>query len=199
MWRCACERGAETTVRAGRLTSGNTKSCGCHKTKVKKGNKYGELVAIERIKTSDGFKWRCECSCGNEAVVIAGNLYTGKTKSCGCLNPINTDITEEERKSKRRYLAKEGEISYSTWRIHVHKKCNSTCVVCGYVHQEPHDIIAHHSDGYDWCDEKRADIDNGVTLCQPCHVDFNKKYGQHKNTKEQFDEYLQTTRQTEAT
>lgn len=87
MWRYACECEAETTVRTGSLTSGNTKSCGCHKTKVNQGNKYGGLVAVERVKMDDGFRWQCGCSCGNEALVIAGNLYTGGASKRRNLDP----------------------------------------------------------------------------------------------------------------
>lgn len=29
-------------------------------------------------------KWKCSCTCGNEVVVISGNLKSGTTTSCGC-------------------------------------------------------------------------------------------------------------------
>lgn len=29
--------------------------------------------------------WRCRCDCGQESIVIGGNLKTGRTRSCGCL------------------------------------------------------------------------------------------------------------------
>jgi hypothetical protein len=51
------------------------------------GQKFGRLTVIERAENNQNNKvmWRCKCDCGNEAVVIGSRLYTGKTKSCGCL------------------------------------------------------------------------------------------------------------------
>lgn len=30
-------------------------------------------------------RWRCRCDCGNEVVVVVGNLKGCHTRSCGCL------------------------------------------------------------------------------------------------------------------
>lgn len=51
-----------------------------------KGLKFGKLSVIERVGKDDGgqAKWLCRCDCGNETVVLGGNLRRGKTKSCGC-------------------------------------------------------------------------------------------------------------------
>ena len=43
------------------------------------GNRYGSLVAVERV----GHRWRCQCDCGNETHVTPGSLNTGQTRSCG--------------------------------------------------------------------------------------------------------------------
>lgn len=51
------------------------------------GQKFGRLTVIERAENNQNNKvmWRCKCDCGNESLVIGSRLYTGKTKSCGCL------------------------------------------------------------------------------------------------------------------
>lgn len=50
------------------------------------GKRFGRLVVIER---GPDWKpripqWRCQCDCGNEAIVIGYNLRKGLTTSCGC-------------------------------------------------------------------------------------------------------------------
>lgn len=51
------------------------------------GQKFGMLTVIKRMPNNDNNKvvWLCKCDCGKETVVIGSRLFTGKTKSCGCL------------------------------------------------------------------------------------------------------------------
>lgn len=48
------------------------------------GQRFGALVAVERVKREDGSYWRCRCDCGAERVSRTGTLRAGKHKSCGC-------------------------------------------------------------------------------------------------------------------
>jgi len=49
---------------------------------------FGRLTVIEfddwypKLKQS---RWKCLCTCGNEAIVLGNNLKRGIAKSCGCL------------------------------------------------------------------------------------------------------------------
>lgn len=63
---------------------------------------------------------------------------------------------------------------------------NYTCKCCG---KKTHDIEVHHLDGYNWCEEKRTDDTNGITLCKKCHDNFHSKYGNGNNTREQFEKW----------
>lgn len=58
--------------------------------------RYGRLLVIKYAGKDKRNKhlWLCKCDCGNEKVVVADNLSSGKSKSCGCL--------------KREFLAKKG-------------------------------------------------------------------------------------------
>lgn len=56
------------------------------------GNRYGRLVVCGRApthRTSGGtplVMYRCVCDCGNDIVVRAASLTSGRTRSCGCLH-----------------------------------------------------------------------------------------------------------------
>ena len=97
----------------------------------------------------------------------------------------NPNLTKEERELKRYYL---GEDNYKNWRMNVFKRDNYTCRCCG---KDKHNNVSHHLDGYNWCIEKRLDVDNGVTLCESCHKEFHSIYGYGNNTKEQFEEWIE--------
>lgn len=72
---------------------------------------------------------------------------------------------------------------FKRWRFSVFKRDKFTCRCCN---KKAVNINAHHLDGYNWCEEKRVDVNNGVTLCEECHVDFHREYGFGDNTREQY-------------
>jgi hypothetical protein len=98
-------------------------------------------------------------------------------------NPMwNPNKTDEERIRQRNY------IEYKKWVQDVYKRDNYTCQKCNI--KSSGNLNAHHLDGYDWCVEKRIDINNGVTLCESCHFRFHNQYGRGKNTKQQFEDWM---------
>ena len=97
-WKCECDCGNKTSVYAGALKSGHTQSCGCLRKKEKEakenltGMKFNRLTVIKRVNRPSNRKntqsyWSCQCDCGNERKIIAGygDLKSGNTQSCGCL------------------------------------------------------------------------------------------------------------------
>lgn len=57
---------------------------------MKKGDKYGMLTLIDKVsrpegKNRGGTWWLCKCDCGNTVIVNYHELWSGDTKSCGCL------------------------------------------------------------------------------------------------------------------
>lgn len=57
---------------------------------MKKGDKYGMLTLIQKVpkpkdKKRTGQYWLCKCDCGTECVKHYNDLWSGDTKSCGCL------------------------------------------------------------------------------------------------------------------
>jgi len=79
-WLCKCSCGKMKVVRASLLRFGGTKSCGCYSGEDLSGKIFGDLTVIGR----EGSRWLCRCTCGKQALVYAGNLRKGNTKSCGC-------------------------------------------------------------------------------------------------------------------
>ena len=55
------------------------------------GERYGHLTVIKPIgSTPKDVLWLCKCDCGNEKIIAARHLYTGRRSSCGCINPFVT-------------------------------------------------------------------------------------------------------------
>lgn len=57
---------------------------------MKSGDKYGMLTLIKKVprpkeKIRKGEYWLCKCDCGEECIKHYHDLYSGDTKSCGCL------------------------------------------------------------------------------------------------------------------
>lgn len=102
----------------------------------------------------------------------------------------NPNLSDEERALKRTFVGKD---NYSNWRNSVFKRDDYRCVICGKRGK----INAHHLDGWNWCIDKRLDIDNAVTLCEHHHKSFHKQYGYGHNTKEQYEEWIQQIKNDE--
>lgn len=63
-------------------------------------------------------------------------------------------------------------------------------VVTKATKKHPVKLIAHHI--YNWKDnpDKRYDIDNGITLCEDCHLMFHILFGKKDNNLLQLNEFL---------
>ncbi len=203
-WLCRCDCGQSATATGLNLKSGNTKSCGCLKSRRQAkditGRKFGRLTARDLVSTARGISiWRCVCECGGITELTYGRLTSGHTKSCGCLQSENSSalasknlagrkgpehprwdpsISDAERSAYR---------STSSWRSSVLTRDKFVCAAC---HSEDA-RCAHHIVGYARCVERRKDISNGATLCEPCHHRFHSQYGTAKFTRSDFFSFLE--------
>lgn len=214
-WKCQCECGNVTEARKSRLSGGHTQSCGCLNKELTskrqseagyrlRGKKFGKLTVVEPVgkKIGCGRLWLCECECGETIITTASSIVRGRTTSCGCKqiehvtalglsnvgkdNPAyNHKLTGEEREERR---FQRTSADSRRLRLETYKRDNFTCTLC----ESNKDLIAHHLDGFDNHPEKRFDINNLVTLCEGCHIDFHKEFGYGNNTKEQFEQYKDT-------
>ena len=216
LWLCKCDCGEECTIRGNSLRTGNTTSCGCYRKYITgekhrgthlseeakknlsekaKGRKLSEETKAKISKATKGEKnpfygkhhseeqkqiWS-ENRKGVKPAEETRKIWSENRK--GKLNPnYNPNLTDEYRHDKR---IQQG---YKEWQQQVKEKADYTCDCCG---KHGGDMESHHLDGYNWCKEKRLDVDNGVCLCKKCHKKFHSKefYGYGNNNKEQYEEF----------
>lgn len=107
-------------------------------------------------------------------------LCSNKRRS-GINHPLyNPNLSDEDRSKDRKIPG------YTAWRRNVYKRDNYTCQICGACNGK---INAHHLDGYAENPDKRIDVDNGITLCTSCHIEFHLKYSKINTTSKQFKEF----------
>ena len=99
VWSGMCECGNRCEVSSSDLWRGRVTSCGCDNYSSMILNlsnmRFGSLVAIEPYgydKKHQKRLWRCQCDCGNEAIVVTNDLTSGNTMSCGCHNLSHGEV-----------------------------------------------------------------------------------------------------------
>lgn len=214
MWNCKCVCGNLTAVSGGNLKNKSSTSCGCfHKETISKnffvdisGKRFGRLLTLKNIGLGkDGsYVWEFLCDCGNLYYNNSTKVTTGHTKSCGCLKTDfatenwsgkkspkwNFNKTDEDRAGQRNISG------YNEWRKQVYKRDNYTCQICKTSNGHGDSKLnAHHLESYQYNKELRCDVNNAITLCKKCHVDFHKKYSQ-VTTKKDFEDYLNVRNNT---
>ena len=94
-WKCECDCGNICYVNSYCLKDKLTTSCGCYQREQTSecntnnliGQKFGKLTVVKKHNsTKRRVVWECICDCGNVCHVVGGNLVSGNTKSCGCIN-----------------------------------------------------------------------------------------------------------------
>lgn len=212
VWLCECSCGRKHKATTNCLNRGKVRTCGCSITPDISGKRFGRLVVTgETREVVNGSRtWRCKCDCGEEVVTTRTALNIKQKSSCGCLARelrenfgalankyrhlhsgenhynFNPNLTDEDR-VKMRYEIQG--YDRRTWRKSVFIRDNYTCQVCNKRGEK---INAHHLNGYHWHEKGRYDVENGVTLCNECHLEFHGMYGYGENTEKQFIEYKKT-------
>lgn len=94
----------------------------------------------------------------------------------------NPTLTDREREIRR------PSSKHATWRDAVYARDGFACQSCG--DDRGGNLNAHHLSSYHADKEKRWEVSNGITLCDPCHRSFHKSFGYKNNTEAQFQEFL---------
>lgn len=77
------------------------------------------------------------------------------------------------RKKYKRYIHSTKTIKYKQWRTAVFKRDNFTCQKCGITKCC---LEAHHIKSWAKYPKSRYKLNNGLTLCQKCHLKTRKNY-----------------------
>lgn len=64
-------------------------------------------------------------------------------------------------------------VEYKNWRLKVYERDNYKCVQCGSKEK----LNAHHIKSWKNYPNLRYDINNGITLCEKCHIKYHQQYG----------------------
>lgn len=151
-------------------------------------------VLLEQKYVCTKTKMKYVCKCGRENEITLNHFLYGDNFCKECKREAlsgsnhylwNPELTEKERSENK---SRNSKGKFKTWRLAVFKRDNFTCQKCSS--RKSGTLNAHHLDGYNWCKEKRTDIDNGVTLCETCHSEFHMLYGWGDNTKEQYTKWV---------
>lgn len=88
-WLCKCDCGNEVILPTTALTTRNTRSCGCLRTKDLVGRRFGKITVLEKTnkKKYKRFLWKCKCDCGNIIYLNTTELLFTKLDRCSeCRN-----------------------------------------------------------------------------------------------------------------
>jgi hypothetical protein len=163
--------------------------CGCNNFKDITGIKKGKITVLrmagkERKYGRSIVIWEYICNCGRIKKAAAQTILAGDITSCGKCKPTGKDHFAYNPNYDR-YNRRDSSIT-RRWTRKVFERDNFKCRICGIKGKK---IQAHHLDGWNWCKEKRFDINNGITLCcgkNSCHSKFHKIFGSGYNTAEEF-------------
>ena len=139
-----------------------------------------------------------QCSCGTIKNVMAENLRSGKTISCGhiakknasermrcAVGSLNPNWKDEKTETSRR--TRNYDSQHYQWQKAI-KERDISCINCNSTDE----LVAHHLNSYKWFPEQRYNLNNGVTLCATCHNNYHVWMGGFwvKSTIENFEEWF---------
>jgi 5-methylcytosine-specific restriction endonuclease McrA len=201
-YTCKCQCGNITITPEGRkLENGAVKSCGCLRPLSNYvGYIFGNLKVVKKLPSKNNkSQYKCECSCGKTTKKSIQSLLNG-IKSCGCILVKINKSKEKRNKHSMRMRGKnnpswKGGILYERpewqvkkWRKSVYDRDLYTCQCCEVKGGR---LNAHHILAYKTNVSERFNINNGITLCERCHINFHKKYGKLNFTLENLIDFMQ--------
>lgn len=183
-WSCRCDCGNVKTFPATSLTTGNSRSCNCARSRPKSiGDHFGKLLVVELLPDK---MCRCACDCGNHIIVrhdqLCNSLVNGR-KSCGCGSRVRAEMTRKEAgyadfpiwvanmRARYRRSAKERGVQFLLTISQFFEITQRNCHYCNCL------PVARHDDGRDFnangIDQVTAGkgytLSNIVACCPTCN------------------------------
>jgi hypothetical protein len=198
VWLCVCDCGNEVEIPTFQLTAGNNSSCGCGRSQVKAGMRYGslfvqEVMYAQKAKKDDRLSARCLCDCGNQKTLHTRNLTRGSSTHCGC------KLSENKSKASRgeyglslrnkviasyKSNAIQKGLEFSLTNEHMIELFASRCHYCGDEPSKTMTLDRFYGsftyNGIDRLDSSKGYIEsNVVTACSVCNYlknDYSKEH-----------------------
>ena len=184
-WLCKCDCGKEIEVIGSNLRGGTSTSCGCYRLESLKnraidliGKRFGRLVVISRVPSSNNARWKVRCDCGKEKEVYSNNLK--HIKSCGCYSVEFPSGRIEYGLAAKRIAYKRykdnARIRKLDFKLSFEQFLNLTQQNCHYCGSGPSNFSKGNGNGdfkYNGIDRidnsKGYFIENCVTCCEDCN------------------------------
>ena len=211
LWECKCYCGKIFSVSSSNLRTGNTKSCGCKvkqllqlnsevKLKNQTVNNFTFLEPLEKRDVNGRIIWKVQCICGNLVELDSTRVFTGHTKSCGCISNSlrstslgGTGVPYEtfELSDLIRHLPQ-----YSSWRVQALTEANNWCQLSNtseglHIHHIiPLNVIIKNNaitkENYTQHLTSLFDSKNAFVLSDSAHMEFHTLYGHNTTEKDLF-------------
>ena len=138
---------------------------------------------------------QAECDeCGDIRQTMVSE-YTPLCIKCSCTknSPFKNMVGSKNIHYNPTYSDEERELvlkqsrggKFGVWALDVKKKDGFKCVLC--LDDKGGNLNSHHLNSFGAHPSGRTDILNGICLCERCHKEFHKEYGNKVNTREQFE------------
>ena len=157
------------------------------------GQRFGRLVALERVTTASRVTYRFECDCGKRKNLLLSNVKRGRTRSCGCLCVETSRVLVSRISSpkptlrgflssvKSTYItsAKRRGLTWALTDQQLTRLFKSACHYCGRPpHRRLHTTMRSYSasDSFVYTGIDRKDptrgyvLNNVVPACSTCNI-----------------------------
>jgi len=163
-WLCKCDCGNERSFPGHSLRHGRTSNCGEH-NRIIVGQRFGRLTVMKLMDhpaNNGASLWRCVCDCGKDTIVMAANLRSGITKSCGCLK-IERIIESNTTHGHAGGNGKNKTRTYAAWSYAIKRCTSSSC----------ERFKNYGGRGISVCDRWRHSFENFLADMGECPIGFS--------------------------